>query len=612
VVTLSDFGLGWFGFGGVFGVACRDGWRLLVEDPVSEADLRPGSLRVSFYSVSSSAAIPDAQRGGVDQGAVMVAVPVSALVWPVRAGSGADGRSAWVVGGGERIRTGDPVVWCKIVVVAPAVVRRDGRVQADGRPCEYARLGALEVELDRRCGPGTIERIAAGVRLRGKVKGAVRREMSVGCTLRAVLLMTLMPEADSREVLTVLLGDLVGVPWRRVHTVPSSTVLSSWRAAVGVEPVAQVQRELLGAVVDEHRAAGPVGVEVGAALRLGAIDGTVTRMPDTRSNRAEYGTAGAAETGYPQIRHLHASDAVTRATLAMVTGPAGGDKAEAEQQLLDRMLTEHPHVFGPDRLWVMDRNFPGVARIATMLATGSHVLIRVKSDIRLPRIGEFAPDGSYLATLSGGGLTLTVRVIEYYVILDGQTTPELFCLVTDLLDHVEHPADLLAGAYRWRWDGSETALREAKSTINGAGPATGAILRSTSPALIAQEHAAWIVATELVHAATRTAATTAQPFRKGPRAGQPVQPRHLSFTTARRTLITTVRTGTATASLPAPARTAAHQAALDVIATARITTDRNRHRDHKIKSRQAFTHAPRGITTRTTPALVHICGTAAA
>ena len=52
--------------------------------------------------------------------------------------------------------------------------------------------------------------------------------------------------------------------------------------------------------------------------------------------------------------------------------------------------------------------------------------------------------------------------------------------------------------------------------------------------------------------------------------------------------------------------------ALAVIATARVTTDRHRHRDRKIKSRQAFPHAPRGITTRTAPAQVHVCGTTAA
>jgi len=88
----------------------------------------------------------------------MVAVPVSALVWPVRAGSGGDGRSALLVAGTSPIATGEPVVWCTVVVTAPAVVRRDGRVQAQGRPCDHARLGAAEQELDRLCGPGTIGR----------------------------------------------------------------------------------------------------------------------------------------------------------------------------------------------------------------------------------------------------------------------------------------------------------------------------------------------------------------------------------------------------------------------------------------------------------------------
>ena len=85
----------------------------------------------------------------------------------------------------------------------------------------------------------------------------------------------------------------------------------------------------------------------------------------------------------------------------------------------------------------------------------------------------------------------------------------------------------------------------------------------------------------------------------------------MSFTTARRTLITTVRAGTATASIPETAQVTAHNHALAVIATARVTTDRHHHRHHKIKTRQPFPHAPRGITTRTAPAHVQVCGTAA-
>ena len=573
-----------------------------------------------FYPALSPVA--NTPVGGIGAATRMVAVPVSALSWPVRAGSDEDDRSALVVAGAGPIETGDRVAWCKIVVMAPALVRRDGRVQARGRPAEYARLGVAEQELDRRCGPGTIDRVAARVRPTGKIKVRLRREMSVAFTIRAVLLMTLMPDADAREVMTVLLGDLLEVPWQRPHTVPSGTVLSTWRTAIGPEPLQQLAREVLPANVAEHRgdpgdpgrrdgAAGP-RVEVGGGLRLGAIDGTVTRMPDTPANRAAFGTAGQVDTGYPQIRGLHITDALTRGALAVVSGPSGGDKAEAEQKLLDRALIEYPDVFTDDRLWLLDRNFPGVPRIKRMLDIGTHALIRVKSDIRLIRIGGFASDGSYLVHMSGDGLTLTMRVIEYLVTLDGQTTPELFCLVTDLLDHHTHPAHLLAAAYKWRWDGSETALREAKSTIHDAGPGTGAILRSTSPELVRQEHSAWIVSTELVRATVRTAAAVTAPFGKGPRAGQRVRARDLSFTTARRTLIGTVRAGTTTASLPAPARDAAHDRALTVIGSARVTTDRHRHRDHRIKSRQPFGHAPRAITTRTAPARVHVCGTTAA
>ena len=572
-----------------------------------------------FYSVLPPVANTPAD--GVGAATRMVAVPVSALDWPVRAGSVGDARSALVVAGAGPIRSGDRVAWCKIVAMTPAVVCRDGRVQARGRPCDHARLGVAEQELDRRCGPGTIERVAARVRPTGKVKARRRREMSVAFTIRAVLLMTLMPGVDAREVMTTLLGDLLEVPWHRAHTVASGTVLSTWRASIGPAPLQQLQRELLAAVDTElcdnddggHRD-NDVGawVDVGGGLRLGAIDGTVTRMPDTPANRDAFGSAGQADTGYPHIRGLHITDALTRGTLAVVSGPSGGDKAEAEQRLLDRALIEHAHVFTPDRLWIMDRNFPGVRRIKRMLDARTHVLIRVKSDIRLTRNGGFLSDGSYVVRLCGDGATVTMRVIEYFVILDGQTTPELFCLLTDLLDHHTHPADQLAAAYKWRWDGSETALREAKSTIHDAGPGSGAILRSTTPDLVGQEHAAWIVGTELVRAAVRTAASVAAPFRKGPRTGRAVQARDLSFTTARRTLIGTVRAGTTTATLPEPARAAAHDRALTVIGSARVTTDRHRHRDHKIKSRPAFGHAPRGITTRTAPAQVHVCGTTAA
>jgi len=50
---------------------------------------------------------------GVDLATMMVAVPVSVLAWPVRAGAEGDGRSGLVITGVDQVRTGDLVAWCK-------------------------------------------------------------------------------------------------------------------------------------------------------------------------------------------------------------------------------------------------------------------------------------------------------------------------------------------------------------------------------------------------------------------------------------------------------------------------------------------------------------------
>jgi len=185
-------------------------------------------------------------------------------------------------------------------------------------------------------------------------------------------------------------------------------------------------------------------------------------------------------------------------------------------------LEQYPHLFTMDRIWLPGRNYPGAARIARLTAR-THVLARLKSDIPLTRISEILPDGSYLAELSGDGVTVTVRVIEYWVTVEGQDVPEMFCLVTDLLDWREYPAAELAALYKWRWDGSETGLREAKASLRGSGPSAGPMLRSGSPGLVRQELAAWPAGTEMTRGVARAAALAAAPARKGRRAGKPVQ-----------------------------------------------------------------------------------------
>ena len=170
----------------------------------------------------------------------------------------------------------------------------------------------------------------------------------------------------------------------------------------------------------------------------------------------------------------------------------------------------------------------------------------------------------------------------------------MFCLVTDLLDWEEYPARELAGLYKWRWDGSETGLREAKAPLHGAGPGTGAMLRSGSPELIAQEIAAWAAATEMTRGVARDAAIAAQPAAKGRRAGQPVRYRDLSLTRARRLILAAIRSGKTS-----------YKSLTSQIARFRAVTDRNRHRARKSKSPSAFDHAgPKDTITRTAPAVI--------
>ena len=152
--------------------------------------------------------------------------------------------------------------------------------------------------------------------------------------------------------------------------------------------------------------------------------------------------------------------------------------------------------------------------------------------------------GSYLAEISGDGATVTVRVIEYWVTVEGQHVPELFCLVTDLMDITEYPAAELAALYRWRWDGSETALRETKASLGRRGPSAGPMLRSGSPGLVRQELAAWAAGNEMTRGVARAAALGAAPARKGRRAGQRVQAREISHGRTRRAIIAAIRAGT--------------------------------------------------------------------
>jgi hypothetical protein len=537
-------------------------------------------------------------------GGMAVAVPLELLASPLKSGRdlGGGDRSALVIGGTEKIRTGGAVVFCKVVAVAEAQVKRDGQVRAKGSPVHHATLGPLE----EKAGPDAVSGIAGRAPLGARfVKGQRERLLARAFMIRVIVLMTLMPGVPAQDVIAALAGDLALVPWARPWKPASARAAGDWRNALGPVPLEELRDLVLGSSWREHQERGcPGAVTIGTRrpLRAGSLDGTLVRVPDTPANRAFFGTVGTGDDSgpYPCLRALPLTCCSCRALFAMPHGPAGTGKAAAEQKLLDQALEELPGLFAPDWIWLMDRNYHGASRIARMTGR-THVLIRLKSDIPLKRTSEILPDGSYRAELSGDGATVPVRVIEYFTDVEGQEVPEMFCLVTDLMDWEEYPARELAALYKWRWDGSETALREAKAPLRGAGPGTGPMLRSGSPDLVRQELAAWAAATGLARGAVRDAALAAAPARKGRRAGLAVRARDLSFARAVRAVLSAIRLGNSR-----------YQAVTGEIAEHRNTVDRDRHRARKSKSPSSFPHAgAKDTVTRIAPAIITMANTPA-
>ena len=218
----------------------------------------------------SSYSVPDA---GVPVSAGMIiAVPAGLLAPPLRNGRdlGEADRSALVIGGTEKIRTGGPVVFCKVVAVTEAVVARDGQVRAEGRPYDHATLGPLEEWLDAQAGPGVIDGIAERAVLDKRyVKGKYRRLLTAAFMIRVLVLWTLMPEAQLSDVITALAGDLALVPWSRRWRPASERACLDWRKALGPEPLEELQAVVLGAAREEHREHGGETLTVGINAFVG-------------------------------------------------------------------------------------------------------------------------------------------------------------------------------------------------------------------------------------------------------------------------------------------------------------------------------------------------------
>jgi hypothetical protein len=175
---------------------------------------------------------------------MIVAVPLELAASPLKSGRalGDAERSALAVGGTERIRTGGAVVFCKVLAVAEARVKRDGQVRAKGSPVHHATPGPPE-----EAGPGHVAMAAQGAPLdRRLVKGERERLLARAFMVRAVVLATLPPGAGTEEAVTALAGDPAPVPRARPWRPASARACGDWRNALGPVPFEELRGLVLG------------------------------------------------------------------------------------------------------------------------------------------------------------------------------------------------------------------------------------------------------------------------------------------------------------------------------------------------------------------------------
>lgn len=509
---------------------------------------------------------------------------------------------------GSAPRAGGLAVFCRPVVTAPAVVRRDGTVLADGWLPDLVRLGELEAHLGGEVIEAAVDTAVAEGRLKPRQR---RRLMSYPLVIRLMIAMTLMPGASYGEALRRVAGLLADIPFTREWHVPTGKVITDWRLPVPPDVMEGIFWQAAGPLIGD----GEPSAVLLAGMMVLAADGMLVNLADTPANRAFFGCTGtAAEDGegaapFPQLKIVAVAGRAGRAMLGAITGQARA----GEQTLLKRLVKRRPDLFA-GRVTCFDRNFPGYDLITAILDAGGHVIARVKEGISLdfencPDRG-WLPDRSRMSWLNAPSGKeadrLPVRVAEHNAIMprgDGtETVSETCTVITTLLDHQAAPAEAVREAYLTRWSASETTFGEDKTTIAGAGNRTsGPVLRSGCPRLVIQEAWAWLTAAQLTRAsaaaALRGEAAQARALRRKDSAL--VTADEESFTAVRRHMIRSMTSSQVTAASSLDAIAAAADAAARAALHTLNLPRRQRHSARAQKARPKFPHVTATKTTVT-------------
>ena len=255
-----------------------------------------------------------------------------------------------VTAGGAVPSAGELAVFCRPVVTAPAVVRRDGTVLADAWLPDLVRLGELEAHL----GDGVIEAAVDAAVAEGRLRPRQRRRiMSYPLVIRLMIAMRLMPDASYCEALARLAGLLADIPFVREWHVPTEKVITDWRLPVPPDVMEALFWQAAGPLIGDDE---PSAVML-AGMPVAAADGMLVNLADTPANRAFFGSTGTADgsSPFPQLRIVAVTARAGRAMLGAILGQAGA----GEQTLLKRLVKRRPGLFA-GRVDLLRQELPGL------------------------------------------------------------------------------------------------------------------------------------------------------------------------------------------------------------------------------------------------------------
>lgn len=338
------------------------------------------------------------------------------------------------------------------------------------RITDYISLGVLTKAIP-------MERIQSVLKQTGKASQR-QRDLPAHVVVYYVIALALYMQSSYREVLRCLME---GIQWltdpTAVLKVAGKSGISQARTRLGSEPLRQLHDAVVGPIaMTSTRGAWYRG------WRLVSLDGSTLDVADEQGNQRAFGRPAASrgQSAYPQVRFVSLVEGGTHVLFGnRVAGVATGEITLARQVI---------PCLQKGMLCLADRNFYGFKLWNQAATTGTDLLWRVKTNLRLPGQQHRLADGSYLSRVYGSAKDsgrkqngVVVRVIEYQ--LEGVAEAEpLYRLITTILDPDQAPAVELAALYQERWE-IETALDELKTHLRGA----GIVLRSKTPELVQQE-----------------------------------------------------------------------------------------------------------------------------